>query len=197
MTPRLPRLVLASGSPRRRELLTGLDLDFTVRATDLDESLVAGETAREHVERLAAAKSAASTTTDELVLAADTVVVIEDEILGKPADDGAARRMLTRLAGRRHTVLTGVAVRLGGSHRHVVGTETSEVEIAAMSRAEIDWYVATREPIDKAGSYAIQGLGALFVVAVSGNYTNVVGLPLPLTRALFSRLGFDLLQFRR
>jgi septum formation protein len=176
--------------------LTDLGLDFIVRAAELDESLVTGESAKEHVERLAAAKSRAGTTTDDLVLAADTVVVIDDEILGKPTDDRAARTMLGRLAGRRHTVLTGVAVRWSGSERCVVGTEVSEVEIAAMNRDEIDWYVGTGEPLDKAGSYAIQGLGALFVLAVTGNYTNVVGLPLPLTRALFLEVGFDLLQFR-
>ena len=192
----LPRLILASGSPRRRELLTGLGLSFFVRPADVDESILAQETPDEHVQRLAAAKSRARTAEDELVLAADTVVVIDGEVLGKPVDEAAAKQMLSTLAGRRHSVLTGVCVTYGSSDRSRVGIERSEVEISPLSEDEIDWYVDTGEPLDKAGSYAIQGLGALFVTAVSGNYTNVVGLPLPLTRSLFSDLGFDLRQFR-
>ena len=197
MTAPLPRLVLASGSPRRRELLDGLGIEFAIRAADVDESIVAGESALEHVRRLAEAKSRARAAAGELVLAADTIVLVDDEILGKPVDADAARSMLSLLAGRRHRVLTGVALALGGSDRSVVDSEISEVEMVPMSPEEIDWYVGTGEPLDKAGSYAIQGLGALFVAAVFGNYTNVVGLPLPLTRRLFLELGFDLRRFQR
>lgn len=196
MPESLPTLILASGSPRRRELLTGLGLSFFVRPADVDESMLTRETPDEHVQRLAAAKSRARMAEDELVLAADTVVVIDGEVLGKPVDEAAAKQMLSTLAGRRHSVLTGVCVTAGRGDRSRVGIERSEVEISPMSEDEIDWYVDTGEPLDKAGSYAIQGLGALFVTAVSGNYTNVVGLPLPLTRSLFSDLGFDLRQFR-
>ncbi len=192
-----PRLILASGSPRRRALLEGIHVTFAVRPANLDESILEDETPEAHVRRLASAKSRYTIGRNELVLAADTVVVVDDEILGKPTDESTAIEMLTRLSGRRHVVLTGVAVTLGSSHRTRIGVERSEVEISPLGRQEIEWYVGTGEPLDKAGSYAIQGLGALFVTAVDGNYTNVVGLPLPLTRRLFREVGFDLLEFRR
>ncbi len=130
------------------------------------------------------------------MLAADTVVVIDGELLGKPRDPDDARRMLARIAGREHTVLTGVALEEPGRDRRVSALERSQVWIAALTPQEIDWYVGTGEPLDKAGSYAIQDLGALLVEEVHGNYTNVVGLPLPLTRRLFRELGWELLDFR-
>ena len=133
---------------------------------------------------------------DEMTLAADTIVVLDGELLGKPGDPREAREMLGRLAGREHQVLTGVAVCDGKDERFVCGVESSRVKIAALSDEEIAWYVATGEPLDKAGSYAIQDLGALFVERVEGNYTNVGGLPLPLTYRLFGQLGFNLLSFR-
>ncbi len=198
-TPRPARLVLASASPRRRRLLTGLGLDFEVRPVEADESPLPGEGPREMVVRLARLKAATAADpggAGELILAADTVVVLDGELLGKPADPDDAARMLGRLAGRVHQVLTGVAVLDPGLREEAYGVETSEVRIARLSPAEIDWYVATGEPLDKAGAYAIQGLGALFVETVAGNYTNVVGLPLPLTRRLFAELESDLLTFR-
>lgn len=191
----LPSLVLASASPRRRELLAALGLAFTVRAVDLDETPHPGEEPRELVERLAREKAAAQAAPGELVLAADTVVVVEGVLLGKPRDPADARRMLARIAGREHTVLTGVALEEPGRGRRGVTVEESRVRMAALAPEEIDWYVGTGEPLDKAGSYAVQGLGALFVEAVHGNYTNVVGLPLPATYRLFAGLGYDLLRF--
>lgn len=196
MTDSLPTLVLASGSPRRRELLVGLGLDFVVRPVNVDESALPGEEPADHVLRLAREKSQSRFGAGELVLAADTIVVIDGEILGKPSDAATARTMLRRLAGRRHTVLTGVALILGEGENQVAGVASSEVTIGDLSDEEIQWYVDTGEPLDKAGSYAIQGLGALLVTEVNGNYTNVVGLPLPLTQQLFRRLGYDLNQFR-
>jgi septum formation protein len=193
---RTPTFVLASGSPRRRELLRGLDVGFLVRPADLDESILPGESPHEHVQRLARGKAAAEAAEDELVLAADTVVVIDGDILGKPDDADEARRMLSRLAGQRHTVFTGVAMLDGASRRTVQGLARTDVRIAAMTPAEVDWYVTTGEPLDKAGAYAIQGLGALFVEEIDGNYTNVVGLPIPLVKELFQRLDFDLRDFR-
>jgi len=199
----LPALVLASGSPRRRELLAGLGVAFTVRPVDLDETPRPGEAPRAYVLRLAIEKAAAGAAraagdARELVLAADTTVVLDGEILGKPADAADARRMLGRIAGREHTVLTGVALHEpAGGARRVATVETSRVRMVPMSAEEIAGYVATGEPLDKAGSYAVQGLGALFVEAVCGNYTNVVGLPLPATRRLFAELGYDLWQFGR
>lgn len=189
-------LVLASSSPRRRELLAGLGLNFAVRPVDLDERPIEGECARDYVLRLARAKAAARVERNELVLAADTVVVLDQDLLGKPVDEADARRMLSRIAGREHYVFTGVALRCGDSQHEVSTVEQSRVRIAAITAEEIDWYVSTGEPMDKAGSYAVQGLGALFVEAVFGNYANVVGLPLPTVSRLFAELGRDLLAFR-
>lgn len=163
---------------------------------DLDETPGAGEPPEETVLRLAREKAAAQAAPGELVLAADTVVVIDGELLGKPRDPEDARRMLARIAGREHTVLTGVALEEPGRNRRTSALESSRVRMTALTHEEIEWYVATGEPLDKAGSYAIQGLGALLVEEVHGNYTNVVGLPLPLTRRLFRELGWELLDFR-
>lgn len=169
---------------------------FTIRATDIDETPLPGEDPRETVIRLAKEKAAALAHPGELVLAADTVVVIDGELLGKPRDPEDARRMLGRIAGREHLVFTAVALEEPGRGRRTHGVETSRVRMAALTPEEIAWYVATGEPMDKAGSYAVQGIGALFVEEVHGNYTNVVGLPLPLTYRLFRELGYELLGFR-
>lgn len=187
-------LVLASGSPRRRELLEGLGVRFQVRPVDLDESPRPGEAPGDYVLRLAIEKAAARVEPGELVLAADTTVVVDGEILAKPLDDEDARRMLRLLAGREHSVLTGIA--LHGPDGQAAEVDESRVRFAPLSDAEIDWYVATGEPRDKAGAYAIQGLGSLFVEAVEGNWTNVVGLPVPRMYRLFARLGYDLRAFR-
>lgn len=205
-----PRLVLASGSPRRREMLAGLGLDFEVRPVDLDETPHPGEAAEPYVSRLAHEKAAAAVALGrpgELVLAADTVVVLDGELLGKPADPAEARAMLGRLAGREHVVHTGVeliesAPGADGAApaaigRRAAGIATTRVEMAPVDEATIRWYVDSGEPLDKAGSYGIQKLGALFVEAVYGNYTNVVGLPLPTVYRLFGELGLDLLDLRR
>ncbi len=195
--PRLPeQLVLASASPRRRDLLVGLQLDFEVRSAEIDESALTDELPEDHVLRLARAKAQAVARPGELVLAADTVVVLEGRILGKPADTAEAHQMLSSLTGREHDVYTGVALFEPDRDTLVSATDRSEVRIAALDKDEISWYVSTGEPLDKAGSYAIQGLGALFVERVVGNYTNVVGLPLPLTRSLFRQLSYDILDFQ-
>lgn len=208
--PARPRLVLASGSPRRRELLGNLGLDFEVRPVDLDETPRPGEPAEDYVSRLAREKAAAALALGEpgeLVLAADTVVVLDGELLGKPADPAEARAMLARLAGREHVVHTGVELAernaasgaagdVGGRGRRAAGIATTRVEMAPLDEPTIRWYVDSGEPLDKAGSYGIQKLGALFVDAVHGNYSNVVGLPLPTVYGLFRELGLDLLAFR-
>jgi septum formation protein len=198
--------VLASASPRRRELLSGLGLRFEVRPADLDETPRAGEAPRDYVLRLALGKAAARAAAGELVLAADTVVVAEGELLGKPRDPEDARRMLGRIAGREHTVFSGIALfepaKEDGTEigelvaRSAATVEESRVVLAPLGERDIAWYVATGEPLDKAGSYAVQGIGALFVEAVHGSYTNVVGLPLPATSRLFQELGYELLSFR-
>lgn len=186
-------LVLASASPRRRELLGGLGLRFTVRAAEIDETPRPGEDPGAYVLRLAREKARAAARPGELVLAADTSVVVGGEILGKPRDGEDAARMLRLLSGREHEVLTGVAVvDMAGDGRLASGVDRTAVRMAPLSAEEIAWYVATGEPRDKAGAYAIQGLGSLFVEAVAGNYSNVVGLPVPLVYRLFAELGVDL-----
>lgn len=192
-----PQLILASASPRRRELLASLGLAFGVRPVAIDESPLDGEAPDAYVERLAVAKASAEGAAGELVLAADTVVALDDELLGKPADPAEARAMLARLAGRRHEVFTGVALRDPHAERLERSVARTSVDIAPLSADRIAWYVDTGEPLDKAGAYAIQGLGALFVTHIEGNYTNVVGLPLPAVHDLFVRLGHDLHTFAR
>ncbi len=200
-------LILASASPRRRDLLAGLGVRFTVRPVDVDETPRSGEEAQAYVLRLAEEKATARIEPGELVLAADTTVVLDGEILGKPADEAEAREMLGRIAGREHTVLTGVALAQIGARAgaqagvepgHGVRTavEETRVRMAPLTADEAAWYAATGETLDKAGSYAVQGLGAMFVEAVFGDYTNVVGLPLPATYRLFREADYDLRSFR-
>ena len=190
------RLVLASASPRRRELLESLDLDFTVRPATVDETPAPGERPRDLVRRLAREKAEAGARDGEWVLAADTIVVEDGAILGKPADRDEARRMLERLQGRWHLVLTGTALRPpAGDTLHAV--ESTRVLFAELTPEQIDWYASTGEPDDKAGAYAVQGLGSLFILEIDGNYSNVVGLPLPTVRQLFEGAGSDLRAFQR
>jgi septum formation protein len=167
-------LVLASGSPRRRELLTQLGVTFDVVPAAVDETPLPGESPRDLVRRLAVAKAAA--VDGEPVLAADTIVEVDGEILGKPADATDARRMLRRLSARSHHVHTGVAVRHG--ERVEVEVVTTVVRFVPLTESAVDWYLATGEPFDKAGAYAIQGAGGVFVEAIRGSVSNVVGLPL-------------------
>ncbi len=184
------RIVLASGSPRRRELLAQLGVTFEVRPADLDESVIPGETPAAYVERLARAKATAVAGPGELVIAADTTVDVDDEILGKPADAAEAAAMLTRLAGRAHQVHTGVAVAAHGAVRS--GVVVTTVRFAPLSPATVAWYVATGEPLDKAGAYALQGIGGALVEAVDGSVSNVIGLPLVETVRLVRAMGVAL-----
>lgn len=177
-------LILASASPRRRELLTTAGIEHVVDAANVDETPHAGEAPAAYAERLARAKAAAVAARhpETPVLGADTVVVIDDTILGKPVDAADARRMLTLLSGREHVVLTAVAVARRGLVRSSVA-ETSVV-MRHISGPEIDDYVATGEPMDKAGAYAIQGGAAGFVRSVFGDFDTVVGLPIAVVRRL-------------
>ena len=182
------RLVLASASPRRAELLRAAGIEFDVVAANVDESIRPGETPADHVRRLAEDKAlrVQPQVNGRFVLGADTVVVVGDQILGKPADAADAARMLRLLSGRRHQVLTGVA--LIGKTRHV-GVAATTVEFAPLNDAEIAAYVTSGEPMDKAGAYAIQGLASRFVTAIEGSYSNVVGLPVALVYDLCKREG--------
>ena len=182
-------LVLASASPRRAELLHAAGIAFVVVPPDVDESVQDDEPPPRYVERLARAKAVAIQLhhPDRLVLAADTTVVVDGHILGKPDGAADARRMLTMLAGRTHEVITGVALAAGGA---VIESRqaTTTVAFAPMTAEWIDWYVASGEPMDKAGAYAIQGLASRFVTSISGSYSNVVGLPVALVHEMLERL---------
>jgi septum formation protein len=171
-------LILASASPRRAEILRSLGIPFVALPVDVPEDTLPGETAGQAATRLAAAKaaSAAGRHPGEWVLAADTLVFLEDAILGKPRDDREAREMLRRLAGREHRVVTAVHLRRGEEPGRGL-SEVSRVRFAPMAREEIDWYVSTGEPVDKAGAYGVQGLGARFIEEIHGSFTNVMGLP--------------------
>jgi septum formation protein len=174
------QLVLASGSPRRRELLAHLGMPFTVVAPDVDETQHEGEAPTAYVARLAMEKAdavLARVADDEaVVIAADTCVDLAGEVLGKPTDADDARRMLGLLSGRTHRVHTGLAVRTASSSAHDVCTTL--VTFSTLDASQIDAYVATGEPLDKAGAYALQGAGGMFVPCVRGSVSNVVGLPL-------------------
>lgn len=185
------RLILASASPRRSELLSRAGLAFEVIAADVDESPLDGETPEAYVVRVAHAKAdqVARAHPEALVLAADTTVVLEGRILGKPASVDEALATLEALGGRTHRVLSAVALSGRARAAHV---ETTHVTMRRAPRAELAWYVATGEPMDKAGAYAIQGIGAQLVSRIEGSHSNVIGLPLAETLALLERLGHPL-----
>lgn len=177
-------MILASASPRRRELLTQIGVLFTVDPADIDESLLVQEAPLAYVERMAREKAQAVAVRHpgDTVLGSDTTVVCDGAILAKPVDRDDAVRMLTALSGRSHQVLTAVALVTGERVRSQV--VTTEVRFRELSIDEIHAYVATGEPMDKAGAYGIQGFGAVFVADMKGSYSNVVGLPLTETAAL-------------
>ncbi len=181
------QLVLASASPRRAELLRAAGIEFSVRVADLDETQLPGETPPAYVLRLARAKARAVALPGKLVLGADTTVVIGDEIAGKPVDAADARRMLQLLSGVWHEVLTGVA--LVKDAQALAELAVTRVKFAPLSEAEIDWYLATHEPFDKAGAYGIQGYAARFVEQIEGNYANVVGLPVQMVYRMLREFG--------
>ncbi len=192
MTRRALTLVLASGSPRRRDLLTRLGLDPLIVTPSLSESPLPEENPPDHARRLAREKAAAvAPMYPELpVLAADTVVALGDRIFGKPADRAESARMIAELAGRTHTVITALTLRFGpGEASHL---ETARVTFVPYSPELFAWYVSTGEGDDKAGAYAVQGKGAILVERVEGNVQAVVGLPLAPLPALFARVGLEL-----
>jgi len=183
----LPRVILASASPRRAEILRTVGWPFDPLPVDIDETRRAGEQAVEYVKRLARekAEAAAARVPSSIIIAADTTVTIDDHILEKPADEADAERMLHLLSDRWHSVMTGLAIINCESSRTMVAHEKTEVKFAAMSDEEIAWYVKTGEPMDKAGAYAIQGLGARFIEEIKGDFFNVMGLPIRLVYEVF------------
>lgn len=179
-------LVLASASPRRQELLRHAGISFEVHPADIGEEPLPGEDAKACAERLAREKTLAiaQLRPDDTILGADTVVVVDEEILGKPVDAADAARMLRLLSGRKHQVITGVCVVAGGQWS--VASETTLVTMSEISNKEIADYVATGEPMDKAGAYAIQGMAARWIPRIEGDYSNVVGLPMALVLRMLS-----------
>jgi len=185
---KLPKLVLASGSPRRSEIMNSVGWEFTKDVPDIDESERDGENAESYVQRLAKekAEAVAASHPGEIVLAADTTVVLEDRIIGKPTDLPDARRMLEMLSGNWHEVLTGIAVMTNGTS--TVGMQRTRVKFAPMNDAELDFLVAVGDPLDKAGAYAVQAQAALFIEGIEGDYWNVVGLPISLVYEMVGRV---------
>jgi len=205
------RLILASASPRRAELLHAAGFEFDVVVADVDESIRAGESSQTYVRRLAADKSAAALAAlkgraagavdarqetavaqafrpaDVIILGADTAVVVDGEILGKPRDDEDAAAMLRRLSGRRHEVMTGISLRHGASE--VGRVETTAVYFAPLKDEDVAWYEASGEGRDKAGAYAIQGLASRFIPRIEGSYSNVVGLPVACVAELLREIS--------
>lgn len=192
------RLVLASGSPRRREILSLFKEDIRIIPSKISETQLPNESPKDYVLRLAQDKAfdVASNSldgTNGLVIGADTIVLYNNLVLGKPSSKDDARRMLEMLSGKWHEVLTGVAVVDTINNKKVFDLCKTRVKFSTLSNAEIDWYIETNEPFDKAGAYAIQGYGSLFVEEIEGNYLNVVGLPITLLRKLLKELGVDLI----
>ncbi|MEX1200998.1 MAG: Maf family protein [Methylophaga sp.] len=189
----LPPIYLASGSPRRRELLAQIGVNFEVLPIDIDESVQDDEPAEVYVKRVTIAKAQAGLARIEQqnlplrpVLAADTAVIVDKQILGKPADAQQAREFLQKLSGRQHQVLSGVAL---ATDRNVsMRSQLNQVRFAKLSDTEIDWYVGTGEGLDKAGAYAVQGLAAQFIAHIDGSYSGIMGLPLFETRQLLQEI---------
>lgn len=190
------RFILASSSPRRRELLASIGAEFDVIPSHVPEVRAEGEAPEEYVARLSRekAEAIAKVHPSRWVIAADTTVLLGDELLEKPADAADARRMLAAIAGRTHTVYTGVTLQnLERGYRETRLAE-SEVRMLPLAPDDIAWYVGTGEPLDKAGSYAVQGIGGMFVESIHGSYSNVVGLPLATLFQMLRKAGIDPLR---
>ena len=185
-----PRVILASASPRRRELLDLVGIAHEVHPADIDETYRDGEEAAAHAERLAREKgeTIAAQHPEAIVISADTIVLVDGLVLGKPRDEAEAARMLSMLSGQTHVVLTAVAVTYRGRMRS--GVESVRVTFRALDRERIGAYIATSEPMDKAGAYGIQGRAARFVVEIRGSYSGIMGLPLYETGQLIDRLPY-------
>jgi septum formation protein len=187
------KLILASSSPRRRELLASIALDFDVMPSHVPEVRAVTESAAEYVQRLSREKAAeiARQHPSRWIVAADTTVLLGDELLEKPSDPDDARRMLAALSGKTHTVFTGVT--LQNVEKSWLETELAETSVTmlAMRPADIEWYVGTGEPLDKAGAYAAQGRGGIFIDSIHGSFTNVVGLPLAVLFGMLRKAGID------
>ena len=186
---RVDTIILASGSPRRRELLKRLFTEFEPASSDIDESPRDGESPRIHAERLAVEKAAKVSARNSLIIAADTIVVIDNEVLGKPESAAHASIMLKRLSGKTHTVITAFCLMHEAEKILKVRSVESKVTFRAMSGKEISAYIATGEPLDKAGSYGAQGIGKNFISRIEGSLTNVIGLPMEALEEEILKIG--------
>ena len=185
------KFVLASASPRRSELLSLMGLQFNVIPSDVHESFLDGETPREHVLRLSGekARKVSLVYPDSWVMGADTIVIINGEVLGKPRTAGEAKEMLGKLSGQTHTVFTGFTVIRRSADILISEAVDSSVRFRDIQEDEMAWYIASKEPYDKAGGYAVQGMGAFFIREIYGSYTNVMGLPLCEVVDALKRIG--------
>jgi septum formation protein len=185
-----PPVVLASTSPRRKELLRLLQIEFEAQSSQVAEIAEANESPRDMVVRLARAKAEAvhKLRPEAIIIGADTVVVCDSQVFGKPASLEDARRILRQLSGRTHEVLTGICLIHGNTPK--VNCSRTVVEFSSLTDQEVEWYLSTGEPMDKAGAYGIQGLGARFISRVNGCYSNVVGLPLSLLYQMLKQVGY-------
>jgi len=186
---KVPHLILASASPRRAELLRSAGIPFTVDVANIAEDAIPGESPVDHAERLAREKAevVAKRNPEKIVLGADTIVLVDDQILGKPRDPQDAARMLRMLSGREHQVITGVCLVEDGQSS--VASETTRVTFSEITEKEIGDYIATGEPMDKAGAYAIQGIASRWIPRIKGDYSNVVGLPVALVHKMLRERG--------
>jgi septum formation protein len=189
-------IILASGSPRRKELLAGLGLRFSVIPSNVSEEVTEQYSPAGLVEELAfrKAEAVAKEAKEGLVIGSDTIVVLNDEILGKPKDEEDAFAMLSKLQGQAHVVYSGLAIIDVDKKMDKLGHQATQVTMRAVSDTEIRQYIATKEPMDKAGAYAIQGFGSIFVEQIVGDYFSVVGLPLRLTALYLKECGIDVLE---
>ena len=190
------KIILASASPRRADLLRTIGVEFEVAPSQVQERPLVDEAPPDYITRIARAKVIAVARKREsgLVIGADTIVVLDGNVLGKPRDEEDAEQMLRQLSGRWHAVMTGVALYDVSTRREVADYDKTLVRFAQLTDKEIEWYSRSGEPMDKAGAYAIQGLGSLFIEEIAGNYFNVVGLPIPLVYRLSRRLGYSFIK---
>lgn len=190
------RFILASQSPRRRELLASIGLTFDVMPSDVPEVHQPGESPEEYVARLSRDKAAviAAKHEDAWIIAADTTVLLGEELLEKPVDEDDAKRMLATIAGKTHIVYSAVTLQNVSRGWRDTRVAETEVRMLPLDASDIAWYVSTGEPLDKAGAYAAQGLGGMFIDSIHGSYTNVVGLPLALLFRMLRRAGIDVLR---
>ncbi len=198
----MKKIILASGSPRRKEILQNLNLNFEIIVPDIDETIYSAYSPEEYINKLSKEKGEFvynKITDDCLIISADTIVLSENKILGKPKDESTATEMLSRLSGKSHEVMTSLSLLNCDKQgfEALTKTEITKVYFKKLTDTEIQNYIKTGEPFDKAGAYGIQGIGAFMVERIEGDYFNVVGLPIHLLYILFSNFGYNIFEFSK